>query len=167
MTADDKITLTIKMEKDIKDRIEEAAKLEGETMTAWARKVLLNALPRRKDDPQGAAVVEAAFDALNKSEEEGTPLGVMPLPPAPKMEMPPPPPPGVHVVQPTDAFIGGHPCVYLLPVTTGQYTRDQCQGQCQHTNQQGRVCFWASQVSKECPLFRPKKPRIPPPSPLR
>ena len=170
--SDKKVPLKVLVERELRERVEQAAKLEGITMQAWVSRTLGASLAPVAGVavPQaGAVAMEAAFAALDSAVENHYP-GVIPMPPlaaamagagavvmAPMAEAPVASP-SINAPQQsstTAAPYSGHSCIHLQPGGTAQYTHDQIQGTCAAQN--GRVCHWASHVAKNCSVFRPRR----------
>lgn len=169
---DKRVSLKVLVERELRDRVEQAAKAEGITMAAWVGRTLNASLVPVAGPvaPQaGVEAMEAAFDSLDGAQVASYP-GVMPLPPVAAAPMAEAPVMAPSIFAPqapvtTAAAFNGHACAHLTPGGTAQYTRDQIQGTC--SAQGGRVCHWASHVAKNCPVFRPRRVMTAPMSALR
>lgn len=160
--SDKRVPLKILVEKELRERVEQAAGQEGITMTAWVTRTLNASLAPVAGPvvlPAGHVAMEAAFDALDAPEKPNYP-GVIPMPPqaASPMAEAPVMAPSINAPAPpvtSAAPFNGHSCIHLQPTTTLQQTREQIQGTCGVQN--GRVCHWASHVAKNCDKFRSRR----------
>lgn len=175
---DRRVALKVLVEKDLRDRVQGAAKQAGISPEDWVTRLLASSLPPITETlpAPGQAAMEAAFSALDDAPEmvSNTALsGVIPPPPAPIIVAPKPEAPvtapsiGVATLPKTTSAMPfrGHSCVNLAPGGSGQFSSQQIQGTCKV--QGGKVCHWASHVAKECPQFRPRRVMTTPALPLR
>jgi hypothetical protein len=169
--ADKRVSLKVLVEKDLRNRVGEAAEHEGLTVEAWIVRTLSASLaptPVPMVATPAQVAMEAAFDSLDTPGEPSYP-GVMPMPPAPAAPIAEAavPAPSINATPQitTAAPYIGHSCIHLQPGRTAQYTREQIQGTCMV--QGGRVCHWASHVAKNCDKFRARRMMTPPMPPPR
>jgi hypothetical protein len=169
--AEKRVSLKVLVDRNLRDRVEEAAEREGLAVEAWVVRTLsasLTPAPVPAVPTPVQEAMDAAFATLDAPDVPNYP-GVMPMPPvaapiaeaavvAPSIHAPAP-------METTAAPFSGHACVHLIPGRTAQYSRDQIQGTC--GVQGGRVCHWASHVAKNCDKFRSRRAMTPPMPPLR
>jgi len=154
-----KTQVTIQLDEGLCTRVDDAAKAEGITRSAWMRKTLLTALPPVQEpvENKGAAVMEAAFDSLENQDGDNDYPGVMPLPPPAKVA------PAANVTEPR-----GHSCAYFHQGVTAALKANQIGGVCGIRGNGSDVpCHFASHTAKDCGQYKAMRVRVPPMLPLR
>lgn len=148
------------------------ADMNGVTVPEYIRKTLIESIPHTLREKlsmteKNTNALDRAFDYVDEAENDGNggSPGVMSLPPARKAI------PGAvmeadrtHPMQRTVRVLpiargnvppGPHPCQHLSLTVPG-HLQGQCQGQCEHREQRGRICYWTPTSARECPKFEAK-----------
>ena len=134
MSSEDKAILKLQIEKELREKIETTAEKEGLSVSAWVRRTILCHF----SSLEAADIVKKMIDSQHPT--------------------PPTPPPAIAAQpKPAQNMPNNHPCTFLNPTVPPQWRAQECQGVCQNPSQSGRVCFWASNVARQCQSFRPKR----------
>jgi len=137
------------------DMVSDWADTSGLPLTEWASRAVVSSVPeavrkRARRATAGHSALDAAFAALDVSEEMQVPDNVLGFPPEPaSREIEEKEVPGK-----IEALM--HPCNHLSDQMPPNFTREQCSGLCHAPGQRGRPCFWAPNAASQCPYFRPK-----------
>ena len=134
--SEDKATLKLQVEKELREKIEATAEKEGLSVSAWVRRTLLCHFdaqdnPKKAEAPTVAPVISMSPQAQTQLAAEA-----------------------IHAAQ---APLNLHACAYLNPEPPQGFMRNECEGTCDSPRQRGHRCTWPSNVASNCSAYRPKK----------
>lgn len=147
------------------------------TVSEWIRQAIQKGIPA---DLKKKIVSVEPLDKLNamlEAEEDAGPIPTLPLPPMAealinaathRTQIDDSDPYGTSAraenklhSEATAAYIkregtAPHACIYLVKGSTPHFRDTECEGTCTSPKQNGRVCFWPSQVARNCDAYRPR-----------
>lgn len=176
-SSNSKQKISAEIPKEDYELIKLLADQNSQSVSEWIRQAIQKGIPEALRKKVVSVDPLDKVNAMLEAEEDLGPIPTLPLPPAAealidmslrKPQADDPDPYGIsaraegkRMAEATADYVkregtAPHACVYLVKGGSAHFRDVECEGTCTSPKQNGRVCFWPSQVARNCDAYRPR-----------